>query len=287
MLWRDGRVLDGTVVPFDLADRGLLLGDGVFDTAMALGGRVVAEDAHVERLTAAAAALGFAFDEGEARTAMRALAAALPRAAIRTTVTRGAGPRGLRPPAEARPVLWASAAPLRPATAFSEMSLGWSAIRRNETSPAARHKTLGYLDAVLAADAAAGQGHDEALFLNMQGRVACAGIGSLFAVFGGEVVTPPLEDGVLAGIVRARVLALAPGLGLAPVERSIMPDALAEAEAVFVTNSLRLIAPVRRIGERDYASAGHPVVRDLRAALSREIAEACGVAVDTLFASVK
>ncbi|TNC08420.1 class IV aminotransferase [Methylobacterium terricola] len=280
MLWRDGRVQAGTVVPFDLADRGLLLGDGVFDTAMALGGTVVAEDAHLARLMASAAALGFAVDEGEARTAMRALAAALPQAAIRTTVTRGTGPRGLRPPAEPRPVLWASAAPLRPGTAFSEMSLGWSAIRRNETSPAARHKTLGYLDAVLAAKAAAEQGHDEALFLNTRAQVACAGTGNLFAVFGREVVTPSLDEGVLAGIVRGQVLALAPGLGLAPVERAIAPEELEEAEAVFVTNSLRLIAPVRRIGERDYASAGHPVVGDLRRALSGDIAQACGMTVD-------
>ncbi|KMO11094.1 aminotransferase class IV [Methylobacterium platani] len=280
MLWRDGRLQEDTVAPFDLADRGLLLGDGVFDTAMALGGTVVAEAAHLARLAASAAALGFAFDEAEARAGIRALAAALPRAAIRTTVTRGPGPRGLRPPAEPRPVLWASAAPLRPGTAFAELSLGWSAIRRNETSPAARHKTLGYLDAVMAAEAAAGQGHDEAIFLTMQGRVACAGTGNLFAVSGRTIVTPPLEDGVLAGIVRARVLALAPRLGLAPAERPLTPDALAGAEAVFLTNSLRLVAPVRRIGERDYASAGHPVVSALRSALSREIAEACGMAVE-------
>ncbi|AWN49500.1 class IV aminotransferase [Methylobacterium terrae] len=280
MLWRDGRVHEGTVAPFDLADRGLLLGDGVFDTAMALGGTVVAEGAHLARLAASAAALGFAFDEAEARAAMRALAAALPRAAIRTTVTRGSGPRGLRPPAEARPILWASAAPLRPGAAFAEISLGWSAIRRNETTPASRHKTLGYLDAVLAAEAAGSQGHDEALFLNMRGRVACAGTGNLFAVFGRMIVTPPLEDGVLAGIVRARVLALAPGLGLVPAERPMTPEDLAGAEAVFLTNSLRLVAPVRRIGERDYPSAGHPAVRDLRAALSQEIAEACGVPLE-------
>ena len=280
MLWREGALHDGTVLPFDLADRGLLLGDGVFDTALALGGRVVEEEAHLARLGAAGTALGFAVDLAEARAAMRAVAARHPRAAIRTTVTRGAGPRGLRPPAAPRPVLWAAAAPLRPGTAFSEVSLGWSAIRRNETSPASRHKTLGYLDAVLAAEAAAQDGHDEAVFLNTAGRVACAGIGTLFAVSGREVATPPLDEGVLAGIVRARVLALAPGLGLGAAERLLTPEDLAQAEAVFLTNSLRLVAPVRRIGDRDYASAGHPAVLALREALSREIAQACGMAVE-------
>jgi branched-chain amino acid aminotransferase len=278
VLWRDGRLHEGTVASFDLADRGLLLGDGVFDTAMALGGTVVQEDAHLARLADAATALGFAVDLGEARTAMRAVAGGSARAAIRTTATRGPGPRGLRPPADPRPVLWASAAPLRPGTVFADLSLGWSAIRRNETSPASRHKTLGYLDAVLAAEAAARDGHDEALFLNMQGRVACAGTGTLFAVFGREVVTPPAREGVLAGIVRARVLALASGLDLTAAERPVAPEELSAAEAVFLTNSLRLIAPVRRIGERSYASDGHPAVRALRTALVREIVAACGVA---------
>ncbi len=53
MLWREGALHEDTVQPFDLADRGLLLGDGVFDTALALGGRVVEEEAHLARLGAA------------------------------------------------------------------------------------------------------------------------------------------------------------------------------------------------------------------------------------------
>ncbi|HEV2542309.1 MAG TPA: class IV aminotransferase, partial [Methylobacterium sp.] len=59
MLWSDGRLVEGGTLPFAMADRGLLLGDGVFDTALAVQGRVAFEAAHVDRLTAAAAALGF------------------------------------------------------------------------------------------------------------------------------------------------------------------------------------------------------------------------------------
>ncbi len=160
-------------------------GDGVFDTALALGGRIVEEEAHLARLGAAGRrSASRSISErpgrrcGRWRRAIRARASAPPSPALR--------PAGLRPPAEPRPVLWAAAAPLRPGTAFSEVSLGWSAIRRNETSPASRHKTLGYLDAVLAAEAAGAQGHDEAVFLNMQGRVACAGIGTSSRCPGGR-----------------------------------------------------------------------------------------------------
>src|SRR5438094_518816 len=82
---------------------------------------------------------------------------------------------------------------------------------RNAPSLAARLKTLGYLDAVLAAREAAAAGFDEALFCNTRGHVACAGTGNLFALFGQSLVTPPLTDGVLAGIVRAEILGLAAG----------------------------------------------------------------------------
>ena len=266
MLWFDGRLTPGPV-PFDLADRGLTLGDGVFDTALARHGRILFEAAHVARLSAATAALGFPVPPERIATAMRALAAAEegPLAAIRTTITRGAGPRGLAPPAEPRPVLWASAAPLPPALPFASLSLHPTDIRRNDTSPAARWKTLGYLDAVLAAAEARAAGFDEALFRNTHGRVACAGTGNLFAVFGTRLVTPPLSEGVLAGIVRAEVLGLAPSLEFTAEEQPLAFEEFLGADAVFLTNSLRGIAPVRAVGATRFAE--HPAVTALGEAL--------------------
>jgi len=265
MLWFDGALVAGPV-PFDLADRGLTLGDGVFDTALALDGRLVFESAHVARLVAAAQALGFVVDSERIGQAMRAVAGgAGGLAAIRTTATRGSGPRGLAPPLAPRPVLWASAAPLPPALPFAALTLHETQIRRNDTSPAARWKTLGYLDAVLAAGEARAAGFDEALFRNTRGRVACAGTGNLFAVFGTRLVTPPLSEGVLAGIVRAEVLALAPNLGLVAEERPLDPETFLGADAVFLTNSLRGIAPVRAVGSRTFEA--HPTVTALSEAL--------------------
>ncbi|MFD1280945.1 class IV aminotransferase, partial [Methylobacterium goesingense] len=75
MLWFDGGLTVGPV-PFDLADRGLTLGDGVFDTALARHGRVLFEAAHVTRLSAATATLGFAVAPERIADAMRALAEA-------------------------------------------------------------------------------------------------------------------------------------------------------------------------------------------------------------------
>lgn len=286
MLWRDGALLPGTTAPLDHTDRGLTLGDGLFDTALALGGRVAFEDAHIARLVASAETLGIPAEPERIRAAMRDLAGQGERLAIRTTLTRGSGPRGLRPPDTPNPTLFATAAASARAASFAPLRLWPTAIARNDTSPAARLKTLGYLDAVLAAREAAAAGFDEALFRNTRGRVACAGTGNLFALFGANLVTPPLGDGVLAGIVRAEVLGLAAGCGLRAEERSLgLPDLLG-AEAVFLTNSLRLLAPVTAIGDTAFPSAGpgagHPAVTRLVAALRARVAQACGVTEDAV-----
>ena len=286
MLWHDGRLIQGTTLPFDLTDRGLTLGDGVFDTALALAGRVAFEDAHVARLVASAEALGFSVSADAVRTAMRDLAGTGERLAIRTTATRGTGPRGLAPPSDPRPTLFATAAVSDRRIAFAPLRLWPTAIARNETSPLARLKTLGYGDAILAARDARAAGFDEALFSNTRQALACAGTGNVFALFGDRLVTPPLADGVLAGIVRAGTIAeVAPACGIACEERSITLSELRCADAVFVTNSLRLIAPVTAIGDPGHGdpggdtayAGGHPVLMRLMAALRDRVAAACGV----------
>ncbi len=274
MHWFEGRRSQDGRLPFDLADRGLTLGDGVFDTALVLRGRMVWRQAHVARLAQACASFGFALDHAAVDAAIDALIPGVARGALRVTVTRGSGPRGLRPPQPASPRIFASVAPLR-ADPFTPLSLTVSTIRRNETSPTARSKTLGYLDAVVAGQVAAEAGFDDALFLNTRGHVACSTVGNIVALMGGSLVTPPLTDGVLAGMARAALLRLAPALGLQPEERSLTLADLARAEAVLVTNSLKLLAPVRAVGDRQ-----HPpetaTVATLRAALRDAIRNDCG-----------
>ncbi|WP_267426210.1 aminotransferase class IV [Methylobacterium sp. GC_Met_2] len=282
MLWRDGAITPGTVAPLDHTDRGLTLGDGLFDTGLALGGRVAFEDAHIARLVASAEILGIPAEPERIRAAMRAVAGRGERLALRTTLTRGSGPRGLKPPEDAHPTLFITAAPSARSAAFAPLRLWSTAIARNDTSPASRLKTLGYGDAVLAAREAATAGFDEALFCNTKARVACAGTGNLFALFGATLVTPPLEDGVLAGIIRAEVLGLAAGCGLRAEERSLgLPEFLG-ADAVVLTNSLRLLSPVTAIGDNAFPGAGHEAVASLMAALRARVAQTCGVAEETV-----
>ena len=252
--WHPAAWIEGPV-PFDASDRGLLLADGVFDTSLVIGGRMVWRTAHLSRLATHARVLGFDVDPARLEAAVDGTLARLPgsHGAMRLTLTRGPSPRGLAPPFEPTPTILATLAPL-PATLFAPMTLHPTAIRRNETSPSSRAKSLGYVDAVLAATEARSVGCDDALFLNGAGRVTCAGTANLFVVFGDTLVTPPLDDGVLDGVTRAVLLAAAPDLGLVPTERSLRPSDLGGADAIVCTSSLRLVAPIIAIGAEKRAA---------------------------------
>ncbi|RYF87832.1 MAG: 4-amino-4-deoxychorismate lyase, partial [Caulobacteraceae bacterium] len=200
-------------VPHD--DRGLLLGDGLFETILARGGVLEHWAAHLMRLTAGCATLGLPSPDGAMalRLCEQAVAdAGLSRAAVRLTLTAGSGGRGLDRPAQAQLRLFATASASPPPT--GPVDLVTVGVRRNEQSPASRLKTLSYLDNVLARREAGGA---EALMLNTAGQLACAAAANLFWSQGGRLLTPALDCGVLDGITRGAVIARARARGV-PVE---------------------------------------------------------------------
>ncbi len=246
------------MIPLD--DRGLLLGDGLFETMLALDGAIPHLQAHLDRMAAGCEVLGLPpLDRSAAGALCLAAAPAEGRAAVRLTLTAGSGGRGLDRPAQIAPRLaaTAAAAPLVQAPA----ALIIARTRRNEGSPAARLKTLSYLDSVLARAEARAAGADEAVMLNNQGHVACAAAANLFWIEGRRVLTPSLDCGVLAGILRGRLMAQT------PVDEVTADRARLEAaDAVFLTNSLIGVRPVSRLGERIFEP--HAVIEDLKAIFS-------------------
>jgi len=272
--WHDGRLSETSVQPFDLTDRGLTLGDGLFDTSLARGGKVFLREAHLKRFFEGANALGIACDEKVVAEALDTLAKAVGDGALRITLTRGGGARGLRLPDNPKPVLFGTAAPDRKDLIFASLSLATTSIRRNETSPSSRIKTLTYLDAILANREVQEKGADEALFLNSKDHVACAATGNLFAIFGDRVVTPKLEDGALAGTTRGFVLAEAARLCDAR-EESLSLEDWQKADAIFLTNSLRLIAPCDSLDGAEMVSSKHPLIVKLQETLRTAIHAEC------------
>ena len=234
---------------FDVADRGLLLADGVFTTALVRGGRMIFEEAHLARLRRDAEALGIPYPGDRVRGALNRALENASDGALRITVTRGCGARGLAVHTQQPATVLATLRPVDLLRQFQPTRLHISGIRRNETSPASQHKTLAYLDNILATEEARSAGCDDALFLNTKGELACAATANIFVRIGDDLYTPPVSDGALPGVTRQAALQIASDVGLRALEQSLHPDQLSAADDVFLTNSLRGLSPVTAIDE--------------------------------------
>jgi len=115
---------------------------------------------------------------------------------------------------------------------------------RNETSILSAHKTGNYAENYLALKAAASLGYDDALFLNSKQNIAETTKCNLFFVKNGVLCTPDLSCGILPGVVREFVIQRAKALGIAVNEGKFTLGNLAEAQEVFVTNS---VIGIRRV----------------------------------------
>lgn len=229
-------------------DRGYTLGDGLFETLCVRNGRILRREAHLARLSRGAAVIGLplpALDLGDALEQVRA-ANGLTEAVLRLTISRGEGPRGVLPPAAPNPTVLITAAPLAPAAPPARLVIAQTT-RRNERSPLSAIKSLNYLDNILARQEAAAAGADDAVLLNTVDHVAETSIANLFAMLDGELVTPPVRDGALPGIMRAALLALE------GTERSLSADDLSRASALFLSSSLGL-RPVANLSGRSFDS---------------------------------
>lgn len=266
-IWADGVWIEKDAPAAPVADRGFALGDGVFETILAEGGAPRCFARHHKRLVAAAAALGLPAPPGAealeaiAREALDRSRLGAESAAVRIVWTAGRSARGLARDHTAPGALFVSATPAPRPTGAAVLT--FSTIRRNETSPTARWKTLSYLDSVMARREAEAADADEAVMLNTQGRPACAAAATLLAVIDGALVTPPVAEGALPGITRARLLEAGCGLSERPLSR----EDLDRAAAVGLANALIGVRPARRLEDRDL-DAAHPALRAAAAALA-------------------
>lgn len=235
--------------PFDLTDRGLLLGDGVFDTSLVVGGHVVFLDAHLARLQADAGALGIETDMDTLRGFALAGVPEGAHGALRLTVTRGPGPRGVAPSPGLSPTLMSKFDHGPPAFPAEPVRLRSSGILRNPSAPSSRHKTLAYTDTIIGLDRARTAGFDDALYMTPDGHAACTSMANIFVRFGRTLVTPPLEDGVLDGITRRWLIDEAPAAGYQIEIESLNTMSLSQADAIYLTNSLQLIRAASRLDE--------------------------------------
>ena len=256
LVWLNGQLKNQDEASVSIFDRGFTLGDGVFETLRVKAGRPLWLADHLARLHDGADLLGIPlpFDERALESGLMSLIEARGHAdaALRITLSRGPSQaRGIWPPATPMtPTCLMTLAPLAAAVRPPIRLIVARGVRRNDHSPLSRIKSLNYADNILARREAEAAGADDALMLNSQGRVACATVGNIFIRFGDAWMTPPLSEGVLAGIARRRLIPL-----LGAEERPIEAGELENADLGLISNSLGVVA-IREVDGRAWGDAG-------------------------------
>jgi branched-chain amino acid aminotransferase len=248
----DWLAAEDATIPID--DRGFLLADGVFETARLVDGKYFRLDQHLARLAESARQLRIPTPPAdELRDIFADIAERnhLTDASLRITITRGRGGRGLDTRGAGPSTILLTAAPVAPDWR-ERAGRGWTLITAHTRRPSTESvpgqlKALGRVYAILAHLEAEDAGVDDALLLSADGHVAEGPTWNFFWRKGTVLRTAALGGGVLEGVTRSIVLALAATLGY-QVEEGLWPvsDVLAADEA-FASMTSSGIVPIRSL----------------------------------------
>lgn len=255
----DGQPFKPEAARVSVFDRGFLYGDSVFETLRTYGGAPFALEEHIARLERSARLVSIRMPLSgselgvEVRRALEL--AAFPESYLRIMVTRGQGQRlGLDPALAQAPLRVVIVSALEPLPA-AKYEQGISAItyrtqRVADGTEAAGAKLGNYLVAVLATEAARAAEAEEALLVDREGSLLEGATSNLFAVRAGRLITPPIALGILPGITRAHVLAIARALSIPVEERPLLVEELGGLDELFISSSIRELLPVVRVDGR-------------------------------------
>lgn len=239
MVWLNGLLSPAVRARVHADDRGLLWGDGFFETIRLQDGQAPLLARHLARWERAWQALDFGPvpDLTWPQVIDQVLAAnGLERglAAVKILATRG---RLAQTPAlgpTTRPTLLVTARPYAPRGADGLRLITYPQPRQ---SPLAAHKTTNYLYYLLAGRHAAQAGADEALILNPDGGVSETNSACLIVIEGRRAVAPSSPH-VLAGVMQQRLLEELSAWGYQTLWRAIRPEELLRADQLIVANAL-------------------------------------------------
>ena len=180
---------------------------------------------------------------------------------------------------------WEGEGVTRPADliAFTTALKAWGDSVRLAIHPQARHaanryagtKVLSWSFNLAMYEEAQAGGFDEVVLLNERGEVSELTSASIFAIFGNDVVTPPLSSGCLPGVTRALILEELALPGLTIREAALAPVDLENADELFITSSTRDLIPVAEIDTLTLRHAGRGVLPALQHAFQHLLASYC------------
>jgi 4-amino-4-deoxychorismate lyase len=245
----DGEIADRVSV----MDRGLLYGDGLFETMAVVQGTPRFWQGHVDRLNAGCERLGLPQTPQEVLLReVQTVSAGQRRCVVKIIITRGASGRGYAPEPDARGnrIVCSWPWPLDPGDLVTTgIRARICALRLGVQPELAGIKHLNRLEQVMARSEWSDPSIHEGILLDRDDNVVSAISSNLFLVLGGRLLTPRLDRCGVRGVMRSAILA---AFRERCEQRRIMLDMLPEADEVFVCNAVRGIFPVTRIDHWEY-----------------------------------
>jgi len=287
LIWLNGKLVPSDKARISILDSAYLYGEGLFETLLAKGGRVLFMEEHFNRLYRSAPSLRISIPlsrRGLEREIYRTLKAnrlgASPGedAYIRLEVSnredqignRKARPRGANLMIYVRPFT-----PLPKRVYRQGAHLILVRATPNDLPPLAGIKSINYLSKMVARREVKRRGADEGVLLNNAGRITECSSSNFFLVKNGVLLTPPLKEGLLPGITRLVVLKMARRLGIPVQEKSLTFQEARRADEIFITSTLKGIAPVSRFESLRKRVPG-PVTTQLGRAYRNGVTTSCG-----------
>jgi branched-subunit amino acid aminotransferase/4-amino-4-deoxychorismate lyase len=246
IVWCDGKFLEEGEFKVSPMDRGLCHGLSLFETLLAVKGQPRLLREHLARLRIGLERLGvnsIALDDAGLGNAMAELlehnGLGNGMARIRLTLSLGTGPLDRTDNSSAW--AWMTAAPVEGGAQSIRMTLApW---RRDKESVLRGIKTGNYAEHLIALDMARHEGFGEMLFYNTADELCEAAMANVFLIRKGELSTPSLDSGCLAGVTRALLIRLAAEHGIRCKERILRKTDVEKADGMFLTSSVK--GPVR------------------------------------------
>lgn len=260
MEWRKVYIyLNGEFVKAEAArispfDHGFMYGLGVFETFRIYDGHPFLLDDHLERLYNGCRELNIYWYK--TREDILAILHQLlelngwENAYIRLNISAGTGELGLQTEAYIEPTEIVFAKELPAKSSIIEKEGVILSTRRNTPETKARLKSHHFLNNVVAKREVGPTTSKEGLFLTKNHHLAEGVVSNLFWVKDGILYTPSLETGILNGITRQFVIAMARKSGINVEEGLFEVEAIMDADEVFVTNSIQELVPIHCISDK-------------------------------------
>jgi branched-chain amino acid aminotransferase len=269
-IWMNGTLVDWDDAKIHVLNPTLHYGWGVFEGIRAYGTSrgpaVFRLTDHINRLYRSAKVYflepAFTADQVVAATKEVVRIAEVESCYIRPLIYLGYGEMGLNPlpsHTEVMVACWPWGLYLGPeamANGCRAMTSSWQHINQNSIAPQGKG-TGQYVNSSLSKVAALKAGYDEAVLLSPAGNVVQGTGENIFIVQGRTLVTPPIQEGLLAGITRESVMTIARDQGYEVVEHALVRTDLYMADEAFFTGTAAEIVPIASVDDRSVGT-GRP-----------------------------